>query len=91
MKVCKRCEKEKRIWSRGLCKSCDIVTNPQKYMIERKKVEKKKTESVTQLKKKLEKILHQIRPILLVGTLKTLLMKIGHSHTMYLLKKNVRI
>jgi hypothetical protein len=56
MKVCKRCEKEKRIWARGLCKSCDIVENPQKYMIERKKVEKKKTESVTQLKKKLDAI-----------------------------------
>ena len=41
MKICKRCEKEKQIWARGLCKSCDIATNPQKYMIERKKVEKK--------------------------------------------------
>jgi len=57
MKICKRCEKEKRIWARGLCKSCDIVENPQKYMIERKKVEKKKKpESITSLKKKLDTI-----------------------------------
>jgi hypothetical protein len=55
MKICKRCEKEKRIWARGLCKSCDIVENPAKYMIERKKVEKKKKpESITSLKKKLD-------------------------------------
>lgn len=57
MKICKRCEKEKKLWARGLCKSCDIVENPQKYMIERKKAEnKKKTESVTTLKKKLDAI-----------------------------------
>lgn len=57
MKICKRCEKEKRLWARGLCKSCDIVENPAKYMIERKKAEKKKkAESVTTLKKKLDAI-----------------------------------
>lgn len=57
MKICKRCEKEKRIWARGMCKSCDIVTNPSKYMIERKKAEKKKkAESVTILKKKLDAV-----------------------------------
>ena len=56
-KVCKRCEKEKQIWARGLCKSCDIVENPSKYMLERKKAEKKKkAESVTTLKKKLDAI-----------------------------------
>lgn len=56
-KVCKRCEKEKQIWARGLCKSCDIVENPSKYMLERKKAEKKKkAESITSLKKKLDAI-----------------------------------
>lgn len=57
MKICKRCEKEKRLWANGMCKSCDMVTNPKKYMIERKKVEKKKkAESVTTLKKKLDAV-----------------------------------
>jgi hypothetical protein len=56
-KVCSRCEKPKRIWARGLCKSCDIAINPKKYMIEKKKVErKKKAESVNTLKKKLDNI-----------------------------------
>lgn len=56
-KVCSRCEKPKRIWARGLCKSCDIVANPKKYMIEKKRVErKKKSESISVLKKKLDTI-----------------------------------
>jgi hypothetical protein len=57
-KSCKRCLKEKPIFARGLCKSCDIVENPQKYLISKKstKVTKttKKKESVTILKKKLD-------------------------------------
>lgn len=61
-KICKRCEKEKRIWARGLCQSCDIITNPSKYAIERKKVAravskiKTKKESVKVLKKRLDDI-----------------------------------
>lgn len=54
-KICKRCEKEKRIWARGLCQSCDRVSNPGKYMIEKKATKKKeKKESITTLKKKLD-------------------------------------
>lgn len=54
-KVCSRCEKPKKIWARGLCKSCDIAVNPKKYMIEKKRIEKKKkSESITTLKKKLD-------------------------------------
>lgn len=56
-KVCSRCEKPKRIWARGLCKSCDIASNPKKYMIEKKRGErKKKSESVSVLKKKLDEV-----------------------------------
>jgi hypothetical protein len=55
-KVCKNCEKAKRIWARGLCQSCDIVLNSKKYIIERKKISKAKpkTKSITQLKKELD-------------------------------------
>ena len=60
-KSCNRCLKEKPIYAKGLCKTCDIVENPQKYLIgkkpnKEKKVttKKKKTETVTSLKKKLD-------------------------------------
>ena len=60
-KSCNRCLKEKPIFAKGLCKTCDIVENPQKYLIgkkpnKEKKVttKKKKTETVTSLKKKLD-------------------------------------
>lgn len=61
-KICKRCQKEKRIWARNLCRSCDIIENPKKYAIERKKVAKAiskiktKKESVKVLKKRLDDI-----------------------------------
>lgn len=56
-KTCKRCEKDKPIWARGLCKSCDIYTNPQKYLIEKKATTKKrKTETFAQIEKKLDKV-----------------------------------
>jgi hypothetical protein len=56
-KVCSRCEKPNRIWARGLCRKCDIAVNPKKYLLEKKKIEKKKkAESVTSLKKKLDMI-----------------------------------
>lgn len=56
-KVCSRCEKPKRIWARGLCKSCDIIINPQKYMIEKKVVtKKKKPKTITKLKKELDDV-----------------------------------
>lgn len=60
-KICKRCEKPKRIWARGLCQSCDIVENPVKYKLEKtrvatKKKKAEKAESVTTLKKKLDAI-----------------------------------
>jgi 5-methylcytosine-specific restriction endonuclease McrA len=56
-KVCSRCEKPNRIWARGLCRKCDIAVNPKKYLLEKKKIEKKKkAESVTSLKKKLDTI-----------------------------------
>ena len=44
--ICKRCNKEKRIWARNLCQSCDIIENPAKYKIEKKATTKKrKTET----------------------------------------------
>ena len=56
-KICKRCQKEKRIWARGLCQSCDIAMHPDKYMIERNtKKTKTKKESITTLKKKLDEV-----------------------------------
>lgn len=61
-KICKRCQKEKRIWARGMCRQCDMVANPVKYALERKKVAKAvgkiktKKESITQLKSKLDKV-----------------------------------
>jgi len=57
-KSCKRCLKEKPIFAKGLCKSCDIIENPQKYLIGKKpnkeKKPKQKTETITSLKKKLD-------------------------------------
>jgi len=59
-KICKRCEKEVYIFARGLCKSCDMVVNSKKYMIDRtakpKKESKEKAKSVTQLKAQLDKV-----------------------------------
>ncbi len=56
-KVCSRCEKPNRIWARNMCRKCDMVSNPKKYMLEKKKVErKKKAESITTLKKKLDSL-----------------------------------
>jgi hypothetical protein len=61
-KVCKRCEKDKPIWARGLCKSCDMVSNPQKYKIERvskEKAKKPKAKSISKLKTELDAIFSQ--------------------------------
>jgi len=63
-KSCKRCLKEKPIFARGLCKSCDIVENPQKYLISKKstkvtkitKADKSSKETITSLKKKLDAV-----------------------------------
>ena len=44
-KVCSRCEKPRRIWANNMCKSCDIVSNPSKYMIKRNEVKKTTTKS----------------------------------------------
>lgn len=62
-KVCSRCEKPKRIWANNMCKSCDIVSNPSKYMIKRSEVKKTTTKSkkkplptISKLKKELDDI-----------------------------------
>lgn len=57
-KVCSRCEKPKKIWARNMCRKCDMVVNPAKYIMERKKSTKAKpkTKSITQLKKELDAI-----------------------------------
>jgi hypothetical protein len=59
-KSCKRCLKEKPIFAKGLCKSCDIVENPQKYLIGKKPNKEKKPkeskETITSLKKKLDTV-----------------------------------
>ena len=54
-KTCKRCNQQKRIWARGLCQSCDIIENPQKYKIEKKATKKKeKKETISSLKIELD-------------------------------------
>lgn len=60
-KKCARCEKEKSIWSNGMCKSCDMVTNPSKYMIKRSeakkdKPKKKSLPTIGKLKKELDDV-----------------------------------
>lgn len=59
-KSCKRCLKEKPIFAKGLCKSCDIIENPQKYLIGKKpnkgKKPKESKETITSLKKKLDTV-----------------------------------
>lgn len=58
-KICKRCEKEKRIFSQGLCDMCHRVTYPEKYMIKRaeaKAKKKPKLEPISKLEKKLDKV-----------------------------------
>lgn len=58
-KICKRCQKEKRIWARNMCQSCDIAMHPDKYMIERKKAttkKKEKKESIRHIENKLDKV-----------------------------------
>lgn len=59
-KSCKRCLKEKPIFAKGLCKSCDIIENPQKYLIGKKPNKEKKPkeskETITSLKKKLDTV-----------------------------------
>ena len=58
-KICKRCEKEVYIFARGLCKSCDMVVNSKKYMIDRTKKEKTKkpkAKSISKLKTELDDI-----------------------------------
>jgi hypothetical protein len=56
-KICKRCQKEKRIFSQGLCSMCDRVANPEKYMIKRAEAKaKSKKPSITKLKKELDDI-----------------------------------
>lgn len=57
-KSCKRCLKEKPIFAKGLCKSCDIIENPQKYLIGKKpnKEKKESKETITSLKKKLDTV-----------------------------------
>lgn len=57
-KICKRCEKEKYIYSDGLCSTCDKITNPAKYLIKPKteKKSKEKKESISSLKDKLHKV-----------------------------------
>ena len=56
-KICKRCEKEVYIFARGLCKSCDMISNPAKYKIDRvskEKTKKPKSKTLSQLKKELD-------------------------------------
>ena len=59
-KSCKRCLKEKPIFAKGLCKTCDIIENPQKYLIGKKPNKEKKPkenkETITSLKKKLDTV-----------------------------------
>lgn len=59
-KSCNRCLKEKPIFAKGLCKTCDIVENPQKYLIGKKPNKEKKPkenkETITSLKKKLDTV-----------------------------------
>lgn len=38
-KICKKCLEEKVIFSKGLCKQCDIIVNPKKYQIKNKSVD----------------------------------------------------
>lgn len=61
-KICKRCEKEVYIFARGLCKSCDMISNPQKYKIDRvskEKIKKPKVKSISKLKTELDAIFSQ--------------------------------
>ncbi len=61
-KICKRCAVEKYIYARGLCKSCDMIKKPHKYLIKRNKEQKlvskikTKKESIATLKKQLDDI-----------------------------------
>jgi len=57
-KSCNRCLKEKPIYAKGLCKTCDIIENPQKYLIGKKpnKEKKESKETITSLKKKLDTV-----------------------------------
>jgi hypothetical protein len=61
-KICKRCEKEVYIFARGLCKSCDMISNPAKYKIDRvskEKTKKPKAKSISKLKTELDAIFSQ--------------------------------
>lgn len=57
LKTCKGCNKQKKIFSKGLCIDCDKKQNPQKYIILKKEnIKKPKLTPLPKLKKKLDEV-----------------------------------